>query len=44
MSARNPPYVESASYSPCPACSEGSLTWDVTRETTCCVACGEVSE
>jgi transcription initiation factor TFIIIB Brf1 subunit/transcription initiation factor TFIIB len=44
MSATNPTFVRSASYTPCHACGEGSLTWDETRMQSTCANCGAVSE
>ncbi|WP_185977325.1 hypothetical protein [Haloglomus irregulare] len=40
MSAPTNTGVRSASYMPCDHCTEGSLSWDPTRRTSVCVACG----
>jgi hypothetical protein len=34
-----PSYVGSASFTPCPECSEGSLTWDPVAGESICVVC-----
>ncbi len=35
-----PRYGSSVSYTACPACGEGSLTYDADAETSVCNACG----
>lgn len=39
MSAKEPPYVGSASFAPCPRCREGALTWDFERAESTCIVC-----
>lgn len=39
MSTRQTPFVESASFAPCPDCMEGTLTWDPIEKESTCIVC-----
>jgi len=39
-----PRYGRSVSYTPCPACGEGSLVYDEDEGASVCRACGAVDE
>ncbi|WP_281362696.1 hypothetical protein [Natronomonas halophila] len=39
MSAKQPSFVGSASFAPCPNCNEGALTWDPTKAESTCMVC-----
>lgn len=39
MSAKEPSFVGSASFAPCPRCGEGALTWDPERAESSCIVC-----